>query len=390
MQRNKATAMKHTAILAAILMLTACGGGAKDNAASNTDRKVQLETLKKEKESLDAKISKLEEEILKADPSSAKEKTKLVGFTTVAPQTFSHYIDLQGKITTENIYFVTPRGMGGQVKEIHVKAGDRVSKGQLIMRLDDALVRQNMKQLETQTSFAKNIYERQKNLWNEGIGTEVQFLTAKNNVDNLEKQMDLLKEQLSTTRVYSEVNGVVETVNIRVGETFTGNPLAGITIVNPSNLKASVDVPENYVSRIRKGMPVVVEVLDAGKRFNTQVSLVSETISANTRSFIAEAKLPSDPGLKPNQVAVVRILDHQAKDAVVVPVSTVQSDEKGKFVYVLSEENGKKVARRKAITVGELYDELIEVKSGLANGDKLITQGFQGLYEAQVLTTDAQ
>jgi membrane fusion protein, multidrug efflux system len=390
MQRNKATAMKHITILAAILVLTACGGGAKDNAASTTDRKVQLETLKKEKEALDAKITKLEEEILKADPSSAKEKTKLVGFTAVAPQTFSHYIDLQGKITTENIYFVTPRGMGGQVKEIHVKAGDRVSKGQLIMRLDDALVRQNMKQLETQTAFAKNIYERQKNLWNEGIGTEVQFLTAKNNVDNLDKQMDLLKEQLSTTRVYSEVNGVVETVNIRVGETFTGNPLAGITIVNPSNLKASVDVPENYVSRIRKGMPVVVEVLDAGKRFNSQVSLVSETISANTRSFIAEAKLPTDPGLKPNQVAVVRILDHQAKDAVVVPVSTVQSDEKGKFVYVLSEEGGKKVARRKAITVGELYDELIEVKSGLTTGDKLITKGFQGLYEGQVLTTDAQ
>ena len=262
MQRNKATAMKHITILAAVLLLSACGGGAKDSAASNTDRKVQLESLKKEKETLDAKISKLEEEILKADPNAAKEKTKLVGFTAVAPQTFSHYIDLQGRITTENIYYVTPRGMGGQVKEIHVKAGDRVSKGQLIMRLDDAIVRQNMKQLETQTAFAKNIYERQKNLWNEGIGTEVQFLTAKNNVDNLEKQMDLLKEQMNTTRVYSEVSGVVETVNIRVGETFTGNPLAGITIVNPSNLKAAVDVPENYASRIRKGMPADLLLVD--------------------------------------------------------------------------------------------------------------------------------
>jgi len=278
--------------------------------------------------------------------------------------------------------------MGGQVKEIRVKAGDRVSRGQLIMQLDDAIVRQNQKQLETQLAFAKNIFERQKNLWNDGIGTEVQFLTAKNNVDNLEKQLDILKEQLSTTRVVSEVSGVVETVNIRVGETFTGNPMAGITIVNPSNLKASVDVPENYVSRIRKGMPVVVEVPDAAKRFDTQVSLVSETISASTRSFIAEAKLPTDPGLKPNQVAVVRILDHQAKDAFVVPVSTVQSDEKGKFVYVISEEGGKKLARRKSITVGELYDDKIEVKNGLSAGDKLITQGYQGLYEGQLLTTE--
>ena len=380
--------MKQAAILTAVILLSACGGGT-NNTAPTGDLKGQLESLKKEREGIDKKIITLEQAIAKADPST-QDKTKLVGYTDITPQTFSHYIDLQGRIATENIYYVTPRGMGGQVKEIYVKAGDRVSKGQLIMRLDDAIVRQNQKQLETQLAFAKNIYERQKNLWNEGIGTEVQFLTAKNNVDNLEKQMDILKEQTSTTRVVSEVNGVVETVNIRVGETFTGNPLAGITIVNPSNLKASVDVPENYVSKIRKGMPVVVEVLDAGKRFDTQVSLVSETISANTRSFIAEAKLPGDPVLKPNQVAVVRILDHQSKDAVVAPVSTVQSDEKGKFVYVISEEGGKKLARRKAITVGELYDDLIEVKSGLTTGDKLITKGFQGLYEGQVLTTDAQ
>jgi RND family efflux transporter MFP subunit len=388
MSVHKFPAMKQTAILTAVILLSACGGGAKNNLPAG-DLKGQLETLKKEREGIDQKIIKLEQELAKTD-TSLQEKSKLVGYTDIAPQTFSHYIDLQGRIATENIYYVTPRGMGGQVKELFVKAGDRVSKGQLIMRLDDALVKQNQKQLETQLAFAKNIYERQKNLWDEGIGTEVQFLTAKNNVDNLEKQLDILKEQTSTTRVISEVNGVVETVNIRVGETFTGNPQAGITIVNPSNLKASVDVPENYVSRIRKGMPVVVEVPDAAKHFDTQVSLVSETISANTRSFIAEAKLPTDPGLKPNQVAVVRILDHQAKDAVVVPVATVQSDDKGKFVYVISEESGKKLARRRSITIGELYDNLIEVKSGLAVGDKLITQGFQSLYEGQLLTIEAK
>lgn len=387
MSSYKFPAMKHIAILTAVLILSACGGSTDKTPVGAI--KTQLETLKKEREALDQKIVALEQQLAKSD-STTQEKSKLVGFTAIAPETFSHYIDLQGRIATENIYYVTPRGMGGQVKEIYVKAGDRVSRGQLIMRLDDALVRQNQKQLETQLAFAKNIYDRQKNLWNDGIGTEVQYLTAKNNVDNLEKQLDILKEQLSTTRVVSEVSGVVETVNIRVGEAFTGNPMAGITIVNPSNLKASVDVPENYVSRIRKGMPVVVDIPDAAKHFDTQVSLVSETISANTRSFIAEAKLPTDPGLKPNQVAVVRILDHQAKDAIVVPVATVQSDDKGKFVYVISEEGGKMLARRKSITVGELYDDKIEVKSGLTNGDKLITQGFQGLYEGQLLTTEGK
>ena len=380
--------MKPIAIITAILFLVACGGSRKDNAASLTDKKVQLAGLKKDQLALTEKISTLEEEIAKLDPSTATEKIKLVGVTVIESQNFTHYIDLQGKIATENVYNVSPRGMGGQVKEIYVKQGDNVKKGQLLLRLDDALVQQNIKQLESQLSFAKNIYERQKNLWNDGIGTEVQYLTAKNNVEGLEKQMAIVKEQSSTSRVYSEVTGIVETVNIRPGELFTGSPLAGITIVNPSALKATVDVPENYVSQISKGMPVVVEVPDLGKSFNTQISLISETINNNSRSFIAESRLPTTPQLKPNQLALVRILDHQSKNALVVPVETIQSDDKGKYVFVLKEENGKKVARKKPVNIGEFYDEQIEIKTGLSVGEKLITKGFQGLYEGQVIATE--
>ena len=382
--------MKPIAIITAILFLTACGGGMKDNAATLTDKKVQLEGLKKEQQSLTEKITSLEQEIAKLDPSTIAEKIKLVSVSVIEAQNFTHYIDLQGKIATENIYYVSPRGMGGQVKEIYVKQGDNVRKGQLLLKLDDAVVQQNIKQLETQLEFAKNIFERQKNLWNDGIGTEVQYLTAKNNVEGLEKQMAVIKEQSSTSRVYAEVSGVVDNVNIRVGELFNGSPLAGITIVNPSALKATVDVPENYVSRIRKGMPVVVDIPDLGKSFNTQVSLISETINQNSRSFIAESRLPASPLLKPNQLAVVKILDHEAKNAIVVPVETIQADDKGKYVFVLKEENGKKIARKKPVTIGEFYDELIEIKTGIAPGEQLITKGFQGLYEGQVIATDVK
>jgi RND family efflux transporter MFP subunit len=380
--------MKPIVLITALLILAGCGGSRKEAAGSLTDKQLQLETLKKEQQAIAEKISKLEKEIIALDPSKAQEKIKLVGVTVIETRDFTHYIDLQGKITTENIYFVTPRGMGGQVRAIYVKQGDQVRKGQLIMQLDDALVQQNIKQLETQISFAKNIFQRQQNLWNEGIGTEVQYLTAKNNVENLEKQMSVVKEQLSYSRVTAEVSGIVETVNIRVGETFTGNPAAGITIVNPSALKASVDVPENYISRIRKGMPVIVDVPDINKSFNTQISHIGELISTTNRSFIAESKVPASPQLKPNQVAVVRILDHESKNAVVVPVETIQSDDKGKYVFVLKEENGKKVARKKPVSVGEFYDELIEIKSGLAAGEQLITRGFQGLYEGQLIDTN--
>ncbi len=380
--------MKPIAIITAILFLVACGGSKKDTAASITDKKVQLEGLKKDQLALTEKIITLEQEIAKLDPSTVAEKIKLVGVTVIEAQNFTHYIDLQGKIATENVYNVSPRGMGGQVKEIYVKQGDNVKKGQLLLRLDDALVQQNIKQLESQLAFAKNIFERQKNLWNDGIGTEVQYLTAKNNVEGLEKQMAIVKEQSSTSRVYSEVTGIVETVNIRPGELFTGSPLAGITIVNPSALKATVDVPENYVSKISKGMPVVVDVPDLGKSFNTQISLISETINNNSRSFIAESKLPASPLLKPNQLALVRILDHQSKNALVVPVETIQTDDKGKYVFVLKEENGKKVARKKPVNIGEFYDAEIEIKTGLVVGEQLITKGFQGLYEGQVIATE--
>ncbi len=382
----KASTMKKISLITALFFLMACGASTADkNKGGINEKKASLESFKKQKEELDKKILALEAEIAKLDPSTVEEKAKLVSISEIQPQDFQHFIDLQGKITTENTYNVSPRGQGGQVKAIYVKLGDRVKKGQLLLKLDDAVVRQNIAQLETQVSFAKSIFERQKNLWNEGIGTEVQYLTAKNNVENLEKQMAVVKEQLNLSNVYAEVSGVAESVNIRVGEFFSGAPMAGITIVNPSALKAVVDVPENYVAKIKKGMPVIVEVPDLNKKYKTSINLVSETINNISRSFVAEAKVPADNILKPNQVAVVKILDHQAKNAVVIPVEIVQTDENGKYIYVVGEEKGKKVAKKKPVTIGEFYSDLIEVKSGIAAGDKIITRGFQGLYENQVL-----
>ena len=379
--------MKKIWIIAGTLFLASCGSGKKEKEGSLNDLKVQLEGLKKERATLDEKIITLEEQLLKLDTTAAAEAAKLVEVTPITLQDFEHFIDLQGKITTENIYYVTPRGMGGQVKAIYVKQGDRVRSGQLLLKLDDAIVRQQIATLQNQLTFAKDLYTRQQNVWSQGIGTEVQVLNAKNAVDNLEKQMALLNEQLAMTNVYAQVSGIAETVNIRVGEVFTGNPMAGITIVNPTNLKAVVDVPENYLARIAKGTPVVIDLPDLKKSHRSVISLVSETIGQTTRSFTAEAKLPADPAVKPNQVAIVRILDHASKNAVVVPLATLQSDEKGKFVFVMEEAGGKRIARKKPVTMGELYDEAVEIRSGLSKDEKLITKGFQGLYDGQLITS---
>jgi RND family efflux transporter MFP subunit len=374
--------MKQILILTTIMIFAACSSK-KIEPGSLAEKKATLESLMKDRDAISAKISALENEIQMLDSSSANEKMKLVEISTLVNQDFSHYIELQGKIITENIYYVTPRGMGGQVKLIFVKQGDNVRKGQLLMKLEDGIIQQNVKQVESQLAFAKNIFTRQENLWKDGIGTEVQYLSAKNNVESLEKQLALVKEQLSTTNVLAEVSGVVDAVTIRVGENFMGSPMAGITIVNPSALKAIVDVPENYITKFKKGMKAIISIPDLNKSINSEISLISQTINVSSRSFIAECKMTGIKDVKPNQLAVVKVLDHESKNAIVIPVETVQTDEKGKYVFISSNENGKNIARKKTIEIGEFYDELIEVKSGLTTGDKVITKGFQGLYEGQ-------
>jgi RND family efflux transporter MFP subunit len=378
--------MKHFLIICSIITLAACSGN-KEEQGTLSAKKQELITMMKDRDALSLKIIQLEADIAKLDTSAPAEKMKLVEVSAIVNQDFSHYIELQGKITTENIYYVSPRGMGGQVKSIFVKAGDNVKKGQLLMKLEDGIIQQNIKQVESQLTFAKNLFSRQENLWKDGIGTEIQYLSAKNNVESLEKQISLVKEQLSTTSVIAEVSGVVDNVSIRVGETFVGSPMAGITIINPSSMKAVVDVPENYISKVRKGMPVIINIPDINETIKSQISLISETINLTSRSFIAESKVPSKSNLKPNQIALVKLLDHESKNAIVIPVQTVQTDEKGKYVFIMSEEKGKNIARKRSIQIGEFYDELIEVTSGLQTGDKIITKGFQGIYEGQLLTT---
>jgi len=371
---------------AGILFLVSCGGAEKQDSPDLAAKKTELQRLKKNQEKLASDIQKLEAQIGLQDSSYAI-KPKLVAITAVAPENFLHYIDLQGKITTKNIFYVTPRGQGGQVKGVYVKEGDHVKQGQLLMKLDDAVILQNKEQLETQLAYFKDIYNRQKNLWDQKIGTEVQLVTAKNNVDNVERQIAVVEEQWKTSNIYSSVTGIVETVNIHVGEFFTGAPQATISVVDQANMKASVEVPENYLPSVKKGTIVVVDVPDANKSFKSSISLVSQLINSNSRSFTAEAPVPTDATLKPNQLALVRIQDYSAPNALVIPITTLQTDESGKYVFVMAQENGKPVAKKRTVQAGSVYGEKIEIKSGLKTGDQLITEGYQGLYDGQSIAT---
>ena len=387
------------------LLIASCGSSNKDNAAGINDKKAALEKLKADRTKTDEEIKKLQAELEKLDSNSANAaKVRLVSIEAVTIQDFKHYIDLQGHVDAENISYISPRGMPGQVKAVYVQQGQSVKKGQLLLKLDDAIVqqqvtaaRQQLEGIKTQLGFAKNLYQRQKNLWDQGIGTEVQLITAKTNVESLENQLkaaneqvNVAIEQMKTTNVYSDVNGIADIVSIRVGETFQGMGAMGpqIKIVNTSNLKVVTNIPENYLTRVRKGSVVEISIPDANKKLTSSISLISQSIDATSRGFIAEARIPVDPALKPNQSAIIHIMDYAAPNAVVIPVNTVQSDESTKYVYVLTKlGNGKSVAKKVPVIIGEVYGNNVEIKSGLKAGDQLITEGYQNIYDGQMIST---
>lgn len=372
-----------------LFILLACGSGAKDEKSSLTDKKVRLEKLRSDKDKLDAEIKKLEEEIVKIDTSAAFNKGKLVAATPVNEQVFEHYIDLQGHVDADNIYYVTPRGGPAQVKAIYIKKGDMVKRGQLLVKLDDAVQLRQLQQLKTQLTYAQDIYNRQKNLWDQGIGTEVQLKNAENSVNSLKDQINTATTAWDMSNVRSDVTGYVEQLNLKMGETFIGmiGSTPQIMIVNNSALKVVTEVPENYLDKIKKGTPVAIKLPDANVEFNSVISLMNQTIGLNSRSVVTEAKIPYNANVHINQVAQVRIKDYANPHALVVPLTVLQTDENGKYVYVVEMENGKKIARKKSIQVGEIYGNNIEVKGGLKPGDQIITEGFQSLYEGQVVTT---
>jgi len=395
--------IKLTVIGVSTALLVSCGGGKKEKDSELNDKKVQLEKLKLEQKKITDQINKLHDEIAALD--STFEKAKLVTIEKIGADAFDHYIDLQGRIDAQKSAYVAPRnGQGGIVRAIYVKEGDRVRKGQTLLKLDDAVARQQVAAAEQQVAtvksqleLARTTYQRQKNLWDNNIGAEMQVIQAKATVDQLtaqlkaaEAQASAAREQLSFTNVTADIDGIIDQLNVRVGELFTGVSASGpqVSIVNTSALRLLVNVPENYLGRIKEGTPITVTLPESNnKQIKTKATVVSKMIDPATRSFYVEASIPADPAIRANQIAKVQILDYSKNDAVTIPVNTLQTDQNGKFVLVAVSENNKLVVRKKRVVPGELYGDRLEIKSGLEVGDQLITEGFQSLYEGQKITT---
>ena len=376
------------------LLLSACGSSSKDSKGELNDKKAQLEKLKGDQKKINDQITKLEEEIAKLDPNASAGVAKLVAITPVQASPFEHFIEIQGTVEATNISYVAPpNGQGGVVKALYVRQGQNVRKGQVLARLDDQLIRQQIEPLRVQLNAAEDTYKRTKNLYDQGIGTYQNVLQAKTQVETLQGNINTLQKQAALMTVTAPQSGVADIVNVRVGETFIGATAAGpqIRIVNTGDLKIKANIPENYMGSVKVGSPLEVLLPDENNRIvNATVTVVGKIIDPGTRTFYIEAKVPSSSNLKPNQVAKVHIKDYGNENAITIPVNTLQNDEAGKYVMVAVKEGDRLVAHKRTVTVGELYNNRLEVKSGLQAGDQLITEGFQSLYEGQLITTQVK
>jgi RND family efflux transporter MFP subunit len=354
-------------VIAVLALLVSCKGG---------DKQAELVQLKKERDKLNDKIALIEKELMANDTTP---KGTLVAIEQLKNSSFSHFIEIQGRLDGDQNVAVYPETQG-IVTEVLVKAGQHVSKGQLLARLDDAVLRQSVHELQTSLELATKLYDKQKALWDQKIGSEVQFLQAKNNKESLESKLAQVRKQLDMSQVKSPISGSVEEAPLRAGQ-MASPAVPAFRVVNFGTIKIVADVAESYASRINVGDAVNVFFPDINKEISAKVDYASKYINPVNRTFQIEVRVPgsSIDLLKANMVAYVRVNDYKKDNALSIPINFVQNDQSGSYVYLAVTEGDKKVARKVDIKLGKVYNGLAEITSGLKLGDNLITTGYLDL-----------
>ncbi|TGE05317.1 efflux RND transporter periplasmic adaptor subunit [Hymenobacter fodinae] len=367
-----------SALLLTLGLLTACG---------DKDPKAELAKLKQEQAANQAKIAELEAKTgAKAEGEAAQ--TTPVSVIKVAPESFKSYLELQGRVDFDQNANVAARA-AGTLTSLRVQRGDQVRKGQTLATVDASVLDASIAELRTRMDLARVVYEKQERLWKQEIGTEIQYLQAKNNYQALQRNLASLNQQRALYSVVAPFAGTVDDVLPKLGETVApGAPVVRL-ISSSGTGKILADVSEAYASRIKAGDKALVTIPDLGaEELPATVRVVSSTINPTSRTFTTELRLNSSKAgqLRPNMVANVRIQNYDRQNATVLPVDLVQKDEQNSYVLVVNEKGGKKVATKRVIQTGNTYNGKVEVTSGLQPGDQVISAGYQTLNEGQVVT----
>jgi membrane fusion protein, multidrug efflux system len=367
--------MKKIAVLSLLsFVLFACGKKEDGQSIENLIETKNVKALNEKKTALQAEITKIEEALAKLD---TKKEEALVSVATLKDTVFSHYLDIQGNVDTKENILVQPE-FSGTLTSLTVKAGQRVAKGQILGRVDDGGMSEQLASLESTYALAKTTYERQKNLWDKKIGSEIQFLQAQNQMTAAQKGVAQMKAQLAKTIIRAPFTGTIDEVFVEKGQVVAPSPQGLMRVVNLSNMYVSTTVPESYIGKLKVGDQVDVFLTSLNKTYKGKVRQVGSFINPNNRSFGIEVSLPNpDNLLRPNQVAKLKIVDYVNKNAIVVPTGIIQEDGTGaKYVYVVENSNGKiGTAKKVIVETGKSSDNVTEIKSGLSADDIIVTEG---------------
>ena len=377
--------MKKIAILTILsFVLFACGNKENNQSIESLIETKNIKALNEKKTALQAEIAKIEAGLARLD---VKKEEALVTVATIKDTIFNHYLDIQGSVDTKENILIQPE-FSGTLTSLTVKAGQRVAKGQILGRVDDAGMSQQWASAENQYSLAKTTYERQKNLWDKKIGSEIQFLQAQTQMISAQKAVAQIKAQLSKTVIRAPFTGTIDEVFAEKGQVVSPSAQGLMRIVNLSNMYVATTVPESYIGKLKIGDLVDVYLTSLGKTYKGKVRQVGNFINPNNRSFGIEVSLPNpDNLLRPNQVAKLKIVDYVNKNAIVVPTAVIQEDGTGsKYVYVVEGSNGKTgTAKKIVVTVGKSSDNVTEILSGLSENDSIVTEGVNTISEGMKL-----
>jgi len=384
--------MKKLAVLLSIpILMLSCGnneeGKSIDEIIENedlTEIRAKKAELSKEQSDLTQNLDKLDQAIDRLDKTR---RLDLVVTQKISDTLFKHYAEVQGDVATdENIVIYSE--FSGILQDLRVKEGQQVNKGQVLAKIDDGGLSSELAQLETQATLAKTTFERQERLWEQNIGSEMQYLEAKTNFESMQNSVKRLQSQLDKTIVRAPFSGIVDEILTEQGEVVGPGQNQLFRLVSLKNMYVEAAVPENYLQTVREGTEVIVEISSLDREFEGKIRRVGNTINPNNRSFNIEVAVPNENGMiKPNQIATIKLNDYTAANAVIIPENALLKNSQGEsIVFTIQEKEGEDnigTAKRQIVETGYTYDNLIEITKGLENGETLIVEGAKNLRDGQ-------
>ena len=377
-------------ILVLSLLLVACGGS-ENNSVSQTIASGNLEAIRSMKTNLTNQLNGIETDLAALEAAIANldtnENLPLVTTFEVQPQVFNHYLDLQGNVKTRENVLLYPE-MAGTLLTVKVKKGARVSKGQILAVIDNGGMSNQLSQLKTQAALAQTTFERQATLWEQKIGSEIQYLQSKAQAEAQANAVLQLEKVLAKAQITAPFSGVIDQVLKDPGTVVSpGNGSEVFRLINLSNMYIEVDVPEGYLGAVTKGKKAGVYFPVLQDSVNAVVRETGNYINPNNRSFSAEIAVENPNGqIKPNLNARVHINDYTNENALLIPQSVISENAAGEqYAYVAALNNGEAIAKRHIITTGKTQGDFVEITSGISAGDLIIKEGARSVKDAQAV-----